>query len=60
MFELLIASDEVRRRIKESLEPGRPPERMRKPERRRKRAVRTASATVLRSLANRLEPSPRT
>jgi hypothetical protein len=60
MFELFVASDEARRRIKHSLEPGRPPGRMPKPERRRNRPVRTASATALRGLADRLEPSPRT
>lgn len=60
MFELLVASDEARRKIKDSLEPGRRPGRMPQPERRRNRAIRTASATALRSLANRLEPSPRT
>lgn len=60
MFELLIASDEARRRIKDSLEPGPPPARMPQAKRRGNRAVRTASAAVLRNLANRLEPSPRT
>lgn len=60
MFELFVASDEARRRIKASLEPSRPAGKTPKPERRRNRAVRTASATALRSLADRLEPSPRT
>ncbi len=60
MFELLVASDEVRRRISDSLEPGRRPGQMPQPKRRRNRAIRIASATALRSLANRLEPSPRT
>ena len=60
MFELFVASDEARRGIRDSLEPARPAGRMPKPERRRNRVVRVASATALRSLAARLEPSPRT
>jgi hypothetical protein len=59
MFELFVASDAAQRKIAESLEPQRQPS-ARKPERERPRrdVVRSTSAAALRSLAERLEPSP--
>jgi hypothetical protein len=60
MFELLAGSDAVRRQVKATLEPSRPRPIAQKPERRpRKRvSVRSTSAAALRSLADRVEPSP--
>jgi hypothetical protein len=56
MLELFIGSDLVRRQMKESLKPTR---RVKAEPRRGKRvAVRATSAAALRSLADRLEPSP--
>jgi hypothetical protein len=56
MFELFVASDAARRKIREGFEPElakRP-----KPKRpRRRAAVRSTSAAALRGLADRLEPS---
>ena len=58
MFELFVGSDAIRRQVKSSLEPA--PRPARKPERVRSKrvAVRSTSAAALRSLADRLEPSP--
>ena len=57
MFELFVGSDAIRRQIKGSLEPA--PRPAPKPESRRpKGLVRSTSAAALRSLADRLEPSP--
>jgi hypothetical protein len=58
MFELLVGTDAVRRQVKASLEPNRTT--APKPERPQPRrvAVRSTSAAALRSLADRLEPSP--
>ncbi len=58
MFELFVGSEAVQRKVADSLEPKRPAPR--KPERARPRrdAVRSTSAAALRSLAERLEPSP--
>jgi len=62
MFELFVGSDAVRRRVGDPLKteghrvPA-PPRRDRRP-RRPGAAVRTVSAAALRSLAERLEPSP--
>jgi hypothetical protein len=58
MFELFVGSDAIRRQIKGSLEPA--PRPAPKPEVRRPKgvAVRSSSAAALRSLADRLEPSP--
>jgi hypothetical protein len=56
MFELFVASDAARRKIREGFEPqaAKPP----KPERpRRRAAVRSTSAAALRGLADRLEPT---
>ena len=58
MFELFVASEAARRKIGESVEPKRPAPRKRVPERPRSDAVRSTSAAALRSLAERLEPSP--
>jgi hypothetical protein len=58
MHELFIASDAARRLVRESLEPARRPAPKALPERRRNAAVRSVSATALRRLAERLEPSP--
>jgi hypothetical protein len=56
MFELFVASDAARRKIRAGFEPElakRP-----KPKRARRRAaVRSTSAAALRGLADRLEPS---
>ena len=58
MFELFVGSDAIRRQIKGSLEPAR--RSVPKPEARQPKrvAVRSTSAAALRSLADRLEPSP--
>jgi hypothetical protein len=58
MFELFVASDAARRRIEGSLAPARPKAPKPKAERQRRAAVRSSSAAALRSLADRLEPSP--
>ena len=58
MYELFIASDAARRLVKESLEPAPRPAPKAMFEPRRRDAVRSASATALRRLAERLEPSP--
>ena len=58
MFELFVASDVARRRIESSLAPARPQAPKAKLERPRRAAVRSSSAAALRSLADRLEPSP--
>jgi hypothetical protein len=57
MFELFVASEAAQRRIRESLEPK--PDRAARSERVRPRRerVRSTSATALRSLADRLEPT---
>lgn len=58
MFELFVASEFTRRKVAESLEPQRSAARKHTPERPRRGAVRSTSAAALRSLAERLEPSP--
>jgi hypothetical protein len=59
MFELFVGSEAVQRKVGSSLEPkGRPPARRPTRERPRRDAVRSGSAAALRSLAERLEPSP--
>jgi len=56
MFELFVASDAARRKIREGFEPQ--PAKAPKRERRRRRAaVRSTSAAALRGLADRLEPT---
>jgi hypothetical protein len=59
MFELFVGAEAAHRKIAASFEPPRraaprPPDR----ERPRRDAVRSSSAAALRSLAERLEPSP--
>ena len=56
MFELFVGSEAVQRKVAGSLEPKRLP--AGKPERPKREAVRSTSAAALRSLAERLEPSP--
>jgi hypothetical protein len=58
MFDLFVASEAVQRKIGESLEPKRPTRRKPQRERPRRETVRSSSAAALRSLAERLEPSP--
>ena len=58
MFDLFVASEAVRRKIGESLEPERPTRRRPRRERPRRETVRSSSAAALRNLAERLEPSP--
>jgi hypothetical protein len=58
MFDLFVASDAVRRRMMGSLEPEAPRAPKARPVRRRRTAVRSTSAAALRTLADRLEPSP--
>jgi hypothetical protein len=58
MFELLAGSDAVRRQVKASLEPARRAAAKPEPPRPKRLAVRSTSAAALRSLADRLEPSP--
>jgi hypothetical protein len=57
MFELFVASDAVRRHIQDSLEPKGVPTTKVKLELTRRVRVRSRSAAVLRTLADRLEPS---
>jgi hypothetical protein len=57
VFELFLASDAVRRRTQESLEPKAARLTKAKQERPRRTRVRSTSAAALRSLAERLEPS---
>lgn len=59
MYELFVASELVRRRVGEAVDPSllKASKPAREP---RRRAVRASSAAALRSLADRLEPSPST
>jgi hypothetical protein len=57
MFELFVASEAVRRRVSDSLEPTGSSARKVKRVRPRRAAIRSTSAAALRGLANRLEPS---
>jgi hypothetical protein len=57
MFELFVASDAARRGVTRSLEPKPARRRASVEPRPRKTRVRSTSAAVLRSLAERLEPS---
>lgn len=56
MLDLLVVSDAARRKTREAVEPKR--ETQPKRERPRRDAVRASSAAALRTLAERLEPSP--
>jgi hypothetical protein len=57
LFQLLIASDAARRHVERSLEHNRKPAKP-EPARPRRARARAASAAALRTLAERLEPSP--
>ena len=57
ILQLLIAGDAARRQVERSLEHDRKPATPEPPRPRRERA-RAASAAALRTLADRLEPSP--
>ena len=58
MFELFVGSEAAQRKIAGSLEPKRPAARKPVREPARRHTVRSTSAAALRSLAERLEPSP--
>jgi hypothetical protein len=58
MFELFVGSEAAQRKIADSFEPKRPAAPRPVSERPRRHAVRSTSAAALRSLAERLEPSP--
>ena len=58
MFELFVGSEAAQRKIADSIEPKRPAPPMRVRARRRRHPIRSTSAAALRSLAERLEPSP--
>ena len=58
MFELFVASDAARRQIKDSLEPKSHRAAKGEQVRPRRVRVRSTSAAVLRTLVDRLEPSP--
>jgi hypothetical protein len=60
MLDLLVATDEVRRRTTEAHAPKAAPVKTRKAVRPRRAVVRSTSAAALRGLADRLEPSPTT
>lgn len=60
MLDLLVATDAVRRRTKESHTPKAAPVKTRKAVGPRRAVVRSTSAAALRGLADRLEPSPTT
>jgi hypothetical protein len=57
LFELYVASDAVRRQIQDSLEPKGVPPTKAKQEPKRRVQIRSRSASALRTLADRLEPS---
>lgn len=59
MFELFVTSQAARQKVAEAFDPKpRPPAPAREPQRPRREAVRSGSAAALRTLAERLEPSP--
>ena len=60
MLDLLVATDVVRRQMREVDTPKAPRTERREAERPKRSAVRTTSAAALRGLADRLEPSPTT
>ena len=60
MLDLLVATDAVRRRTKESHAPKAARVETRKAVRPRRAVLRSTSAAALRGLADRLEPSPTT
>jgi hypothetical protein len=57
VIQLLIAGEAARRRVERSLEHDRKPAKP-EPARQRRDRARAASAAALRTLAERLEPSP--
>jgi hypothetical protein len=60
MLDLLVATDLVRRQMKEVDAPKTPRTERREGVRPKRSVVRTTSAAALRGLADRLEPSPTT
>ena len=58
MFDLFVTSDITRRAIRKSVEFDTTSATRKAQKRQRRRGFRSASATVLRGLAERLEPSP--
>jgi hypothetical protein len=60
MLDLLVATDAVRRRTKESHAPKAPRVETPKAARPKRAVVRSTSAAALRGLADLLEPSPTT
>ena len=56
MLDLLVVSEATRRKTREAVEPK--PDAKPKRDRPRRDAVRAGSAAALRTLAERLEPSP--
>ena len=58
MFELFVGSEAAKRKIAGSLEPKSPAAQRPVRKRPRRHPVRSTSAAALRSLAERLEPSP--
>jgi hypothetical protein len=60
MLDLLVATNEVRRRMNEPHAPKAAPVKTRKAVRPRRAVLRSTSAAALRGLADRLEPSPTT
>jgi hypothetical protein len=56
MLDLLVVSEATRQKTREAVQPK--PEPAPKRERPRRDAVRASSAAALRTLAERLEPSP--
>ncbi len=58
MFDLFVGSEAARQKVAASFEPARKAARKAERERPRRDAVRSTSAAALRSLAERLEPSP--
>jgi len=57
-YELIIGRDAVRRQVEQLMTDAGPKPQDAKPVRRRRNAARSASASALRGLAARLEPSP--
>jgi len=60
VLDLLVASDAVRRRMKDSQTPKAARMKTRNAVRPRRAVLRSTSAAALRGLADRLEPSPTT
>jgi hypothetical protein len=58
MFDLFVGSEAARQKVAASFEPARKAATKAERERPRRDAVRSTSAAALRSLAERLEPSP--